>query len=129
MLQDKNFYAFDNTFKGGGSVATGDVDGDGDDEIIVGAGKGGGPQVRVFDNLGNFTGFSMFPFHPDFRGGVNVAAGDVNNDGKDEVIITQASDGQVWVKAYKTDASKSIEAEFLAYGESLVNKEIVVFST
>ena len=115
---DKNFYAFDNTFKGGGSVATGDVDGDGDDEIIVGAGKGGGPQVRVFDNLGNFTGFSMFPFHPDFRGGVNVAAGDVNNDGKDEVIITQASDGQVWVKAYKTDASKSIEVEFLAYGES-----------
>lgn len=115
---DKSFYAFDPEFKGGGSVATGDVDGDGDDEIIIGAGKGGGPQVRVFDHLGNFTGFSMFPFHPDFRGGVNVAAGDVNDDGEDEVIITQASDGQVWVKAYKTDISKSIEAEFLAYGES-----------
>lgn len=114
---NKAFYAFDPAFKGGGSVATGDVDGDGDQEIIVGAGRGGGPQVRVFDQLGNFTGFSMFPFHPDFRGGVNVAAGDVNKDGEDEVIITQATDGQVWVKAYKTDASKSIEAEFLAYGE------------
>jgi hypothetical protein len=114
---DKNFYAFDNTFKGGGSVATGDVDGDGNDEIIVGAGHGGGPQVRVFDNLGNFTGFSMFPFHPDFRGGVNVAAGDVNSDGEDEVIIVQASDGQVWVKAYKVDASKRIVTEFLAYEE------------
>ncbi len=112
---DKNFNAFDPAFKGGGSVATGDINGDGIDEIIVGAGRGGGPQVRVFDNLGNFTGFSMFPFHPDYRGGVNVAAGDVDGDGKDEVIMSQASEGQAWVKVYKADASKKVLANFLAY--------------
>lgn len=112
---DMTFNAFDPAFKGGGKVATGDVNGDGIDEIIVGAGPGGGPQVRIFDHMGKFIGFSIFPFHPDFRGGVDVAAGDVDGNGKDEVIISQASNGQAWVKVYRGDISKEVLAEFIAY--------------
>jgi len=112
---DKTFYAFDEFFKGGGRVATCDTNGDGIDEIVVGAGPGGGPHVRMFDNLGNYTGFSLFPFHPDFRGGVDVACGDINGDKKDEIIVSQYGDGQAWVKVYKADFSKKVLAEFLAY--------------
>ena len=112
---DKTFMAFDEGFKGGGNVAVGDFDGNGIDEIIVGAGRGGGPQVVMFNNLGQPTGFNFFPFHPDYRGGVDVAAGDVNGDGVDEIVMSQASDGQAWVKVYKADASRTIIGEFLAY--------------
>lgn len=112
---NKTFMAFDEGFRGGGNVAVGDFDGNGTDEILIGAGRGGGPHVRMFNNLGQPTGFEFFPFHPDFRGGVDVAAGDVNGDGVDEVIISQASDGQAWVKVYKADAAKTIIGEFLAY--------------
>jgi hypothetical protein len=112
---DMTFSAFDQAFKGGGRVTSGDVNGDGVDEIIIGAGRGGGPQVRIFDHLGKFLGFSIFPFHPDFRGGVDVAAGDVDGDKKDEVIISQLSQGQAWIKVYRADISKKILANFLAY--------------
>ena len=44
------FLAFDRDFKGGGYVGMGNVKGDKKPEIVVGAGYGGGPQVRVFKN-------------------------------------------------------------------------------
>ncbi|MCK5459734.1 S8 family serine peptidase, partial [Candidatus Parcubacteria bacterium] len=39
----KEFFAYDKNFRGGVNVAAGDIDGDGIDEIIAGAGNGGGP--------------------------------------------------------------------------------------
>lgn len=115
--QDMAFMAYDRLFKGGGNVAVCDTNGDNIDEIVVGAGPGGGPHVRIFDYLGNFTGYSLFPFHPDYRGGVDVACGDVNGDKKDELVVSQFSDGQAWIKIYKADISKTILAEFIAYDE------------
>src|SRR5262249_35824206 len=42
------FFAFDPAFTGGVFVASGDVNGDGFDDIIVTPDAGGGPEVRVF---------------------------------------------------------------------------------
>jgi hypothetical protein len=41
-----SFYAYDPGFLGGADVAAGDVDGDGIDEIITGAGWGAGPHIN-----------------------------------------------------------------------------------
>ncbi len=54
-------------------VASGDTDSDGFDEIIAGAGKTGGPHVRVFNKNGGLE-FHFFAYNENFRGGVRVSS-------------------------------------------------------
>lgn len=80
------WYALSNATVGA-SVATGDVDGDGKDEIIIGAGPGGGPQVAIYEADGTLIQ-SFFAFDPSLRGGVFVASGrDFSGDSKDDIVI------------------------------------------
>ena len=71
-----------------------DVNGDGIEEFITGAGPGGGPHVRVWSVTAPFaselTGF--FAYDPAFPGGVTVACRDVTGDGVAE-IVTGAGPG------------------------------------
>jgi hypothetical protein len=113
-----SFLAYDERFRGGVRVATGDIDKDKKDEILTGAGPGGGPHIRMFEANGDAKPDHFFPFHPDFRGGVDVSSFDYNNDGKDEIITTQSAEGQAWVKIYKYDSKKTVLANFLSYSES-----------
>lgn len=71
------FFAFDPRFRGGVSVAAGDLDGDGKAELICGAGPGGGPHVRIYKDVnGKFTMVNeFFAFDSSFRGGVTLASG------------------------------------------------------
>jgi FG-GAP repeat len=78
------------------SLAVGDVNGDGTPDLIVGNGPGLQPLVTVFDirslfNSGDFPMESsilgQFPAYDSrFRGGVWVAAGDLDQDNKAEII-------------------------------------------
>jgi hypothetical protein len=82
-------------FKGTINVAAGDVTGDGVPDIIAGKGPGSRPQTRVFDGIsglpvgGPFS--DLLAFGAGFRGGVFVAAGDLNQDGYAEVIVGQGA--------------------------------------
>lgn len=95
---------YESSFRGGVRVAIGDVTGDGQDDIIVSPGPGRLPTVRVYNGeTGNlvrsFNGGSL-PFvsgpwlasHvrptsvPTYRGGVTVATGDLNGDGRPEIV-------------------------------------------
>jgi len=82
---EREFFAYGNNFRGGVNVASGDVDGDGQSEIITGAGQTGGPHIRVW-NQNNKIISQWFGFDSNKRTGVNVTSGDVDGDGRDEVI-------------------------------------------
>jgi hypothetical protein len=69
-----SFFAYDSRFTGGVRVASADVDGDGRDDLITGAGIGGGAQVRTFRGL-DFTRLSSAFAYDNFFGGIFVAAG------------------------------------------------------
>jgi hypothetical protein len=89
-----SFMAYNPGFTGGVTVAGGDVNGDGFADVVTGAGAGGGPNVRVFDGANtSFLLRDFMAYSPGFGGGVNVAAGDVNGDGKAD-IITGAGSGR-----------------------------------
>lgn len=112
------FFAFDSGFRGGVSVAAADVNGDGVDEIVAGAGVGGGPQVRLFDKHGNFTGTSFFVFAQSDRGGVSVARANVDGGKEDEVVVGLQGFGKSWVKVYKPGAGNQVLGSFTAFDDS-----------
>jgi hypothetical protein len=96
-------------------VATGNVDGVPGDEIITGAGAGGGPHVRIFNMLGGLIG-EFFAYAPSFTGGVRVAAADVTGDGVDEIITGAGPGGGPHVRAFQLNGN--LVANFFAYDAS-----------
>ena len=110
-----NFFAYDENFKGKVNITVGDVDGDGHDEIITGAGPGGGPHVRVFDGQGNIK-FHFFAFNRSFLGGVNVAVGDVDGDGQNEILASVASEASAYIRVFDSKLLL-LRLQFLAYSK------------
>jgi len=109
------FLAYDQSFRGGISVAVGDLDGDGKAEIVTGAGPGGGPHVRVFAANGAGLPGSAYAYDPNFRGGVNVAIGDVDGDGSNEIITAAGPGGGPHVRTFDV-LMNPLNTSFYAYG-------------
>lgn len=113
-----NFFAFDPAFSGGVRVAAGDIDGDGKAEIICGAGVRGGPNVTVFNQAGAMMQ-SFFPFDPAFTGGVYVGAGDLNGDGKADVVAGAGAGGGPTVSSFDLSGPAiRMLSSFFAYDSS-----------
>lgn len=96
--KDTEFQAYGN-FKGSINFAAGDINGDGTQEIITAAGSGGGPHIKIFNVKGELLR-QFFAFKNNFRGGVNIASADINNDGSDEIIAVEAQGGDSEVKIF-----------------------------
>ncbi|HEY1377553.1 MAG TPA: FG-GAP-like repeat-containing protein [Gemmataceae bacterium] len=111
------FFAFDPRFSGGVSVAAADVNGDGKADIVVGAGPGGGPNVRVLSGATGAVLRNFFAYAPSFRGGVSVAAGDVNGDGKADIITGAGRGGGPHLRVW-SGATGQLLAEGFAYAPS-----------
>jgi hypothetical protein len=101
-LVEDEILPFTTSFRGGATIALGDVDDDGVDEIITGAGPGG-TYVKVFELDGTLIS-SFRPNSLSFKGGIDVASGDVDDDGVDE-IITGAGPGGTYVKVFELDGT------------------------
>jgi len=110
----RSFLAYRANFEGGLFVAAGDVNGDGRADIITGAGAGGRPVVRVFDGLTGEMLDSFLAYDASFRGGVHVAAGDVDGDGIAEIVTGAGAGRSPLVKVFRPLGPTLLQS-FLAY--------------
>ena len=107
-----SFFAYDPSFAGGVSVAAVDLTGDGTDEIVTGAGAGGGPHVRAFDVRTGAAVASFFAFAPSFAGGVTVAGADPDGAGEGVIVAGAGAGGGPHVRAF---VGGEVVSEFFAY--------------
>ena len=96
-----DFFAFDTAFNGGTYVAGGDFNSDGFDDIVVGAGPGGGPQVNIFDGRTGNVLTQFFAYDQSFRGGVTVAVGDIDGSGFESLVTGAGAGGASHVKTFR----------------------------
>lgn len=110
----REFMAYDIRFTGGVYVAVGDINGDGIADIVTGAGEGGGPHVKAFSGVDNALLFDGFAFSPVFTGGVRVSVGDVNNDGRGDIITAAGPGGGPHVIVF-SGLDGAVLSSFMAY--------------
>ena len=130
---------FESQFVGGIFVASADVTGDGRADVVVTADQSGGPVVVLYDGaalargqvvqLNRFFGLN----DPKFRGGLRPALGDVNGDGKPDLIVSAGFGGgpriALWDGRTLTSAAPaSIAPDFFAFETSLRNGAYVAVS-
>jgi hypothetical protein len=105
-------YQFDpyGKFKNGVRIAAADVNGDGRDpktsvpDIITVPGPGNAPEVKVWNGANHSSAQSPFSTFLAFDKGSNyglyVAAGDVNGDGRADIIVGQGQGGAPIVRVF-----------------------------
>jgi hypothetical protein len=116
----KTLVANTDTFPGAGDltnigifVASGDLDGDGKDEIVVTPDEGGGPVVRIFKVNGTtlqqvsiFLGIE----DPVFRGGARPAVGDLDGDSKADLLVAAGFGGGPRVALFNGPTAVNVSA-------------------
>ena len=108
------FMAYDPSFTGGVFVASADFNRDGRDEIVTAAGAGGASHIKIFDGITKQEIASFFAYDPSFRGGVSIAAFDVNNDGTVDLVTGAGFGGGPEVKVF-SGVDFSLIKSFFAY--------------
>jgi len=105
---------YDTAFRGGIYVTTGDTNGDNIPEIITGAGAGGGPHVKILNAITGAEIASFFAYDSLFRGGISVAAADLDGNGLAEIVTGAGPGGGPHVKVFDSTGIHVIK-EFMAY--------------
>ena len=126
---------YSSTFLGGVHVATGDLNGNGYDDIVTAPGRGGAPVINVYDQFGNLL--TTFPAYPSsVNGGLNVAVADLTGDGLDDIITVPAW-GPAEVRVFMNMGavggspvfSSTPSLDFLAFPSSFIGGATVAASS
>jgi hypothetical protein len=128
------FDPFGGDFGGGGFVTAADFDGDGRAEFVVTPDQGGGPRISIFSlGAGGSAALraNFLTIEESFRGGARPGAGDVNNDGVPDLVVSAGFLGGprivvlngarvLSVSNFTTDADKLVP-DFFAFSPELRN--------
>jgi len=112
-------FAYQVSFTGGVFVAAADLNGDGHADIITGADAGGGPDVEAFNGTNHVSLGGFFAYAPAFTGGVRVAAGDIDGDGKPEIVTASGSGSTTEVKVFAWPSLVPAH-DFFPFGQSAI---------
>ena len=89
-------------FTGGVVVTAADINGDGAADVAIGPDIGGGPRLQIWSGktltklMPDFFGLP----YPDFRGGLRLAAGDINKDGHADLVVAPGDGGGPRITLY-----------------------------
>jgi uncharacterized protein YvpB len=114
------------------NAGAGDINANSFQEVIATAGAGTGPQVRIFSSDGRLVG-QFDAYNGNFHGGVNLAVGDVNGDGRAEIVTAAGAGGGPHVRVFNHRGE--ILKEWFAYeatytggvGVSIQGSEVVTW--
>ncbi|MBN9521577.1 FG-GAP repeat protein [bacterium] len=120
----RNIMALAPAFRGGLFVAAADFNGDGVADVAVAPGAGGGPVVQVYDGATGGLVANFLALDETFRGGLRLAAGDVNADGRADLLVTAGEGGGPRVMGYDGrtlpgGAPARLFGDFLAFAPEL----------
>ncbi len=112
------FLAVDKRIVGSWSIAAGNVEGKGENKIVLAFGEGQEPQVRVFDKKGKLSSIFL-AYEKKFRGGVNVAVANVDGRGnrdQAEIITVPKKGREAQVKIFNNFGQ--VKNKFSAYNKN-----------
>jgi len=96
----------------GVSVAIGDLDGDGNNEIVTAPATTGTVRVKAFRGdltdfipSGSTSAVNFIPVDASYPNGVRIAVADIDLDGKGEILLAPAQGGTPEIRAYESDGS------------------------
>ena len=102
-------------FAGAVTIAVGDVNNDGFQDVIVGAGPSAGPRIVVLSGQDGKQLASFFAFSQSFAGGVTVASADFNGDGYADIVVGADTRGGSHVKVFDGRTLQELRS-FFAFG-------------
>lgn len=95
-------------FSGQVRTAVADVTGDGVPDVIAGAGPGGSPRVCVYDGASGNKVVDFLAYAAEFDGGVFLAAGDFDGDGRDDILVSADRSGGPNVRIFSVQGSNPV---------------------
>lgn len=106
---DDWFMAYQVEFRGGVLVATGDVNGDGQKDIVTYPENDGGANIRAYTYNSTTEEFELIswvqPFSSDYRGTMTVKVADLDKDRQAEIITAPATNGGPNLRVYSYNSA------------------------
>ncbi len=91
---------FEDSFRGGLTLATGDTNGLGYARVLVGAGETGAPRVTLYDFKTTATVLNYYAYDSSLRGGVSVSIGSLPGGTGSDIVTGVGAGGGPQVNVY-----------------------------